>query len=395
MSLTRFKSAEIDPRRAIGLRADHPALLEGRTIFPTRVVSSKSSPRFLISGHNNPKLGREVMKGPRKGWPIFHVTLEERATCPRSCEQWATCYGNAMPQSRRHTPDAAFLWLLRAEVATVARQLPNGLLIRLHALGDFYSVAYVAAWAELLARFPQIHVFGYTARRTDDPDPESAKIARALALLTENAWGRFAVRTSASDPVARSRSTVVDEDPDQPDVIVCPAQTGATEACATCGLCWSEAARDKTIAFLRHGMTTRKGPRQPRVEHVQDPARPVLTDKQARVFSALKIRQQEGVSSASLRALSTEAEVSPGSITFLVDTLERKGYVQRETKGKNDAPSTYRIVDIARQRARALIADTGRGIFHRGEIDRREPSQIVTRRLMGDPAPGRTPWAAP
>jgi hypothetical protein len=65
-------------------------------------------------------------------------------------------------------------------------------------------------------------------------------------------WGRFAIRTSHAE-FGPQRSVVVSRRPWLPDVIVCPAQTKASEACATCGLCWAEAARPKTIAFLKHG----------------------------------------------------------------------------------------------------------------------------------------------
>lgn len=276
-TVRRFASAEIDTSRAVGLRADHPALSEGRTIFPSSVTPSRESPRFLISGHNNPKLGKTVLKGPRAGWPIYQLSLEERATCPRSCAVWSECYGNAMPYARRHTPDEQFERFLVAEMITLCRAHPEGLLVRLHALGDFYSVEYVYIWARLIADFPQLHVFGYTARRTDDADPETAKIAQAIALLTEGAWDRFAIRSSGADAPARSLSIVVDQDPDLPNVIVCPAQTEATEACASCGLCWAEAARDKTVAFLRHGMK-----RRPAAANDEGPA--PITPPKARVI---------------------------------------------------------------------------------------------------------------
>lgn len=263
-TIRRFESAELDPSAVVALRSDHPALSEGRSIFHESLVGPMASPRFLVSGHNSPKLGKQVMKGPREGWPIFQLTLEERATCPTSCEQWASCYGNAMPFARRHDHRGAFLTLLRGEVATLARANPKGLLIRLHVLGDFYSVEYVLAWAEMLVLFPRLHVFGYTARKTDDPDPDSARIARAIKALTDSAWDRFAIRTSGAS-TARSKAIVVGEDPDLDHVIVCPAQTKASEACATCGLCWADAARDKTIAFLLHGMSRKKAPRADKV----------------------------------------------------------------------------------------------------------------------------------
>lgn len=33
--------------------------------------------------------------------------------------------------------------------------------------------------------------------------------------------------------------------------------------------------------------------------------------------------------------------------------------------------------------------------FHRTDSDRKSPSKVVTRDILGDPKPGRTPWAAP
>lgn len=260
--LTRFKHREIDPTQAIPLRPDHPALKEARSIFPKSLTASMDSPRFLISGHNNTKLGKAAQKGERAGWPIFQLTLEERATCPRSCFQWSMCYGNAMPYARRHKPDADFIWLLQAEVATIARQFPAGLIVRLHVLGDFFSVEYVRVWAGLLGKFPQLHIFGYTARRLDAPDTLSREIAAEIEALTAKDWSRFAIRTSHRE-TGPQRSVVVDADPARPDVIVCPAQSNATEACGSCGLCWAPGARSKTIAFLRHGMTARgrRGPR--------------------------------------------------------------------------------------------------------------------------------------
>ena len=68
---------------------------------------------------------------------------------------------------------------------------PNGFAVRLHNLGDFYSVEYVELWRRLLARHSALHVWGYTARwHSDDP------IAAALASLVEREWDRFAVRFS-------------------------------------------------------------------------------------------------------------------------------------------------------------------------------------------------------
>lgn len=257
----RFVSPKIDPANTKGLNANHPALSEGRSIFPASVVLPSESPRLLVSGVNNSKLGRMVTKGPRAGWPIFQLTLEERATCPRSCAQWSNCYGNAMHLARRHRVVKGFLPKLEAELEALNRAYPKGFLVRLHTLGDFYSADYVQFWADMLDELPALHVFGYTARSEHKDDAQSRRTAKALIWLVEEAFDRFAIRFSRASPVSHG-AVVVDEPSTDPRVIMCPAQTGATEACATCGLCWSEAARDKTIGFLRHGMRRQTGPRK-------------------------------------------------------------------------------------------------------------------------------------
>ena len=66
----------------------HPAVRAGRTIFASRVYAPDEVARVLKDGHQSRKIGRTIAKGHRRGWPIFTLTLEERATCPRSCGEW-------------------------------------------------------------------------------------------------------------------------------------------------------------------------------------------------------------------------------------------------------------------------------------------------------------------
>jgi hypothetical protein len=259
-TLSRFGSAQIEPERATDLRADHPALSEGRTIFPTTVKTPQKTERLLVSGHNNPKLGAEVRKGPWAGFPIYHLTLEERATCPRSCAQWAGCFGNTMHMARRHDHrHEDFLTLLEMELHTLAGRHPMGFAIRLHTLGDFYSVAYVAFWARMVEAIPQLHAFGFTAYSALADDAHESDIGEAVEQLSLNNWSRFAIRLSGSRGPGGS---VVVTKP-APDLLMCPAQTESTTACSTCALCWSPAAFEKPIGFLKHGM---KGARSKPVE---------------------------------------------------------------------------------------------------------------------------------
>lgn len=262
-ALKRFKSYDVDPSRTVELKADHLALEAGVSIFPSTVKGPWESPRLLVSGHNNRKLGAKVEKGAWKDMPIYHLTLEERASCPRSCAMWAGCYGNSLHMARRHNHlHEDFLDLLRAEVWMLAREHRHtGFVVRLHTLGDFFSVEYVRFWAELIDRLPMLHVFGYTANLPGAADPTESAIGSAIEKVAAAAWDQFAIRFS--NYRGPQGTVVIDDVRDAPEAIPCPAQHTAaeadakTEACAACGLCWSENARDKTIAFLRHGMKAR------------------------------------------------------------------------------------------------------------------------------------------
>lgn len=168
------------------------------------------------------------------------------------------CYGNAMHLARRHNARSDnFLDFLQAELWLMARAFPKGYAVRLHTLGDFFSVEYVAFWADLIERIPQLHVWGYTARTADDP------IGAALRELVADKWDRFAIRWSNHDEP--QGTVVLDSFDDAGDAIPCPSQHTAaedeakTDSCATCGLCWAKGAREKRIAFLRHGMKVRVG----------------------------------------------------------------------------------------------------------------------------------------
>jgi hypothetical protein len=48
----------------------------------SRVYAPDEIDRLLKDGHQSRKIGKIIAKGHRRGWPIFTLTLEERATCP-------------------------------------------------------------------------------------------------------------------------------------------------------------------------------------------------------------------------------------------------------------------------------------------------------------------------
>lgn len=245
----RFVPKRSDPMAVKDIALDHPAITGARTRYLKMVVDPTTENRLLKGGENNRKIGGRVLKGRLKGMPIRTLTLEERATCPRSCEHWRRCYGNSMHWSRRlrHGPELEVL--LAAEVDRLMVENPGGVLVRLHVLGGFYSIDYVDLWAGLLAKHPTLHVFGFTAW------PPTSEIGRLLLMMREHIWSRFAMRFS--NVCGPRNAFTLSSTPRRPrvgDAIVCPEQWQThrgvpAPSCGSCGLCWQT---DRPIAFMEH-----------------------------------------------------------------------------------------------------------------------------------------------
>ena len=216
------------------LAADHYAIREASTLFRARRSRASEQPRVFKSGRHSRKIGSHVTKGAWSGMPIYTLSLEERATCPRSCSHWRDCYGNKMNWSVRLQPGKDLKEAIEHELAAFSEKHPSGFVIRLHVLGDFYNVGYVLFWRLMLRLHAPLRVFGYTAWQPD------TAIGRAVYETRREHLDRFAVRFS-DGPSDYFRTG--------PDGIVCPAQTEKTDCCGTCGLCWST---PKPIAFMVH-----------------------------------------------------------------------------------------------------------------------------------------------
>lgn len=351
--ISRFKARhQGDASEYLSLADDHPAIVGQRTLFPKTVVNAVDSPRLLVSGKNNPKLGDHITKGPRAGWPIYHLTLEERATCSSSCAMWTSCYGNSMHMARRHRIDEHFYALLSAELTILAREHRAGFLVRLHTLGDFPSVEYVKFWADMLEKIPQLHVFGFTARNENDPDPETRRIAQAIAFVANQVWDSFSIRFSTPTAVPQG-ATVYEKAVKSPEVIMCPAQIQATTACATCGLCWADATRFKTIGFLRHGMKKPTGNRGPRAPKESGDAQPVgrppmdteeLAAATRKVLAVLRrAADPDGISTISITDISRESGHTPTRVRNCLDLLLSDKVISAEHRGHGAFPSTYEL----------------------------------------------------
>lgn len=225
----------------VQLLPHHPAIREGSTIFPSTLVPAAHVERLLKSGHNSSKIGKQMVKGRWKGMPIYTLTLEERETCPRTCLQWATCYGNNMHMAHRIHDDGTLTLRLNSELLHLAFIHPKGFIVRLHVLGDFMSVEYVQFWRAMLERFHNLRIFGFTARLPSDP------IGAAVLELMRDFYDRVAMRISGGG-YDTDCAEVVDK-PEEATGIRCPAETDASRCCANCGLCMQT---NRTITFVRH-----------------------------------------------------------------------------------------------------------------------------------------------
>lgn len=213
-----------------------------RTRFLKSISLPEAEKHITKSGGHSPKVGDLIVKTEWKGRRIRMLTLEERMTCPRACENWTTCYGNAMPFAHRLRHGADLEMHLFLEMEEIG---DSGIVVRLHQLGDFYSQDYVTVWQKILERF-DVNVFGYTAH------PATSPIGRRLAVMAASMWERFAIRFSGHyqpDTVRRAITVKTEDEAAAAGAIVCPAQLGKTASCATCGLCWTS---ERDIAFLEH-----------------------------------------------------------------------------------------------------------------------------------------------
>lgn len=216
---------------------------QGRTKFPSRVMQTSEMTNLLVSGHSNIKIGRDVRKGHLNGYWIYTLSLEERKTCPSTCRHWQTCYGSNMPFAKRvdHT-DPQFLPRLEAEIAVLCKKR-YGVLIRLHALGDFYSSEYVAFWDRMLRKHKNLSLFGYSAH------PNKSTIGWTLHHLRME-WGKRAMIRTSDGPYPTMATVSIGSEEGKPaNAFICPEQTGKVQCCATCGACWSTT---KNVAFMEH-----------------------------------------------------------------------------------------------------------------------------------------------
>ena len=232
-----------------GLTKTQAAIAQGHSLFHNHKVKSISDgmgkTERVIKRSTNVKLGKIVTKGRFKGYPIYTVTLEERATCDSGCFHYKTCYGNNMPFATRYKADKHLIPTMHNELIALQKKHPNGFLVRLHILGDFYSVDYVNQWAQWLDMFPALNVYGYTERK------RNTTIGKLVNAMISPRWQ---VRTSG-DINSPTMTALSGDNPlamlkvKHKQAFICPVQLNKVDSCGTCGLCWQAL---KPVIFLTH-----------------------------------------------------------------------------------------------------------------------------------------------
>jgi len=146
--------------------------------------------KILKPGSNNKKLGFKVTSKKWTRKKLYSLTLVERETCPTTCFHWNDCYGNNMPFAHRFSTNG-LLPKLKEEIESLMIKHKEGIVIRLHVLGDFYSEEYVRFWEDQLFWHPKLCIFGYTARKGDN-------IAHAIWLMNKRYSERCVIRHSGN-----------------------------------------------------------------------------------------------------------------------------------------------------------------------------------------------------
>jgi len=219
------------------------------TIYKKNIHNLENYTFKVLKPSTNKKLGKKILKGEFKDYKFFTLTLTERATCPSDCFHWKTCYGNNMPFAHRMSAKDENLLTSRIKQDIIDLKGKKAM-IRLHILGDFFSVSYVMFWDAILKEFPNIAIYGYTANNINSKLETSRNIASSISLLHSIYKTRFAIRFSndLENPFSANSYDVVK--PQKGKSILCPVQVDKTPNCGACGLCW--ASTDKQIIFITH-----------------------------------------------------------------------------------------------------------------------------------------------
>ena len=230
------------------LEKTHKAIVNATTLYSASKFTIRDvtnyAPRILKLS-TNVKLGKIVKKGKHKGKRILTLTLIERETCTNECEHNTTCYGNNMPFAHRFEVNEAFMLRLESDIEYYVKKYPEGILIRLHVLGDFESIQYIEFWNRMLHTYSSIAIYGYTRNHITSKYEHIRALGYKSIAVRNIHKDRFAIRFSnkLDDEFSANSREITNEG------ITCLAQVKTNVSCSDCTLCWTS---KKQIGFITH-----------------------------------------------------------------------------------------------------------------------------------------------
>jgi hypothetical protein len=99
-------------------------------------------------------------------------------------------------------------------------------------------------WRHLLAEFDNLAIWGFTGHKP------TSYIGKAIQSVRVGFGERFAVRFSNAPEWQFSANSADLFEQVKNKSVICPEQTGQTESCSTCTICW--AAKDMQVLFQTH-----------------------------------------------------------------------------------------------------------------------------------------------
>ena len=135
----------------------------------TRYLKGVKPPslNMLKRGKQNKKLGDKVSVKMWKGMTMYSLSLEERATCPLTVRNGTTATVTTCRSLIALITTTHNFIGIREQLSELNDKHPEGFVVRLHVLGDFYDGKYIVQWQLWLHQFENLHVFGYTHHTAD------------------------------------------------------------------------------------------------------------------------------------------------------------------------------------------------------------------------------------
>lgn len=228
------------------------------------VREPRDGDRVLAVAENNPKLGGDIERRGRE--PSRVVYLEEYSTCPDSCrfKRYGDCLGENT-RADRYIVTPKF-WEHADREANLLHLNHARWFLRLHGLGDFFSVDYVRRWIDLAERYPSMHIWGFTHRVPDSDIGYAIKDAmarfpkrwrthwsdcvaeRGTAVCFD--WHTLSLTDGIVDPVQYRDGIAYPICPEQLDRYVRRKPSAEIRTCADCRRC---IVTETNVGFLFHG----------------------------------------------------------------------------------------------------------------------------------------------